>query len=114
MKQSEINFKITLDENHIPVGIHWKATDGQENGKSGSVLISIWDPEEKNTFKIDLWTKEMTVEEMKKFFHQTFLSLADTFERATGEDKMAGDMRDFCEYFAEKMHLVEGREDKKN
>lgn len=107
MKQSEINFKISLDENHIPVEIDWLATDGQENGKSKSILISIWDPEEKNTFKIDLWTKEMTVEEMKKFFHQTFLSLADTFERATGEDKMAGDMRDFCGYFAEKMRLVE-------
>ena len=56
--------------------------------------------------KIDLWTKEMKVDEMKKFFHQTFLALADTFERATGEDKMAGDMRDFCEYFAEKMKLI--------
>ena len=43
---------------------------------------------------------------MKAFFHHTFLSLTDTFERATGEDKMAGDMRDFCKYFAEKMKLT--------
>lgn len=106
MKKSEINFKISLDENHIPEEIAWASSDGQGMGKSKSLLISIWDAEENNTLKIDLWTKEMTVEEMKKFFHQTFLSLADTFERATGEDKMAGDLRDFCGYFAEKMHLI--------
>ncbi len=106
MKQSEINFKIALDENHIPVGIDWAATDGEGKGKSKSILISIWDSKERSTMKIDLWTKEMTVEEMKFFFHQTFLSLADTFEKATGEDKMAGDMRDFCSYFAEKMQLI--------
>jgi hypothetical protein len=31
--------------------------------------------------------------------------MANTFEKATNEDKMAGDMRDFCDYFAEKMNL---------
>ncbi len=106
MKQSEINFNISLDENHIPQKIEWLATDNAQSGESKSVLISIWDSKESNTLKIDLWTKEMTVDEMKKFFHQTFLSLTDTFERATGEEKMAGDMRDFCEYFGKKMNLI--------
>ena len=47
----------------------------------------------------------MLVEEMKLFYYQTLLSMASTLERATGEDKMAGDMRDFCNYFAKKMNL---------
>lgn len=103
MKQSEINFRIKLDENHIPQEIDWSATDGDGSGKSKSILLSIWDAGEKNTMKIDLWTKDMTIEEMKQFFHQSLVSLAHTFEKATGENKMAGDMRDFCDYFAEKM-----------
>jgi gliding motility-associated protein GldC len=56
---------------------------------------------------MDLWTKEMSVEEMKQFFHQTLLTMADTFERATGDTRITGDMRDFCYYFAERMNLLE-------
>ena len=45
----------------------------------------------------------MRIDEMKHFFHQTLLSMADTLERATGEDKMVGDMKDFCHHFSEKL-----------
>jgi gliding motility-associated protein GldC len=107
MKKSEIKFEISLDENNIPEAIQWEATDDELNGKldAKSILLSIWDSKDKNSLRIDLWTKDMTVDEMKIFFHQTLVSLADTFEKATSDDKMAGDMRDFCEYFAEKQNL---------
>ena len=65
--------------------------------------MNIWDEKAKETLLIDLWTKEMRVDEMKNFFHQTLVSMADTLERATSEDKMAADMRDFCQHFAEKL-----------
>ena len=65
--------------------------------------MSIWDEKTKETLRIDLWTKDMRVDEMKHFFHQTLVSMADTLERATSEDKMAADMRDFCHHFAEKL-----------
>ena len=45
----------------------------------------------------------MRTDEMKHFFHQTLVSMADTLARATNEDKMAADMRDFCHHFAEKL-----------
>jgi gliding motility-associated protein GldC len=48
--------------------------------------------------RIDLWTKEMPVDEMKIFFHQTLVAMSDTFHRATGDEKMAETMKDFC-YF---------------
>jgi gliding motility-associated protein GldC len=48
----------------------------------------------------------MMVDEMKIFFHQTLLSMAETLKRATGEEKMAEDMKDFCAHFAEKMNLL--------
>jgi gliding motility-associated protein GldC len=108
MKKSEINFKVQLDENNIPETIHWEATDSGELGlkECKSLMISMWDKNESNTLRIDLWTKEMLVDEMKRFYHQILLSMADNFEKATGEDKMAGDMRDFSEYFAEKMDII--------
>ena len=101
---SEIKVTVNLDENNIPEKLHWEATDTNEKGADAkAILMSIWDPIAKETLRIDLWTKEMQVDEMKHFFHQTLVSMADTLERATNEDKMAGDMRDFCQHFAEKL-----------
>ena len=67
------------------------------------MLLALWDEREQNTLRIDLWTKTMSVEDMKRFFHQNILTMADTFERATGEGRMAAQMRDFGAYFAEHM-----------
>jgi gliding motility-associated protein GldC len=107
MKNSEILFKIELDENNIPQQISWTATDSdiESDTPCKSVMMSIWDPKEQNSLRIDLWTKDMMVDEMKLFFHQTLVSMAATYQRATGDEKMAGDMQDFCEYFAERLNL---------
>jgi gliding motility-associated protein GldC len=57
------------------------------------------DSKSKESMRIDLWTKEMPVDEMKIFFHQTLVDVR--YHRATGDEKMAETMKDFCEYFAE-------------
>src|ERR1039458_7316302 len=85
-KTFELKFTVQVDENHLPLAIDWETDDGNERSKSKSVLIGLWDSNEKNTLRIDLWTKEMSVDEMKRFFHQNLLSMADTFKKATGED----------------------------
>jgi gliding motility-associated protein GldC len=107
VKTSEIAVKVGLNENNLPIAMKWSAEDGQvENAAARAMLLSLWDPESKNTMKIDLWTKDMSVEEMKQFFHQTLLTLADTFERATGEHNISEDLRDYCYHFAEKMKIL--------
>ena len=106
MKTSEINFKVTLDENNLPLDIQWESNEAGEKSSCKSVMITLWDAKESNTLRIDLWTKDMLVDEMKIFFHQTLLSMADTLKRATGEEKIAEDMKDFCAHFAEKMNLL--------
>ncbi|MBK7943987.1 MAG: gliding motility protein GldC [Flavobacteriales bacterium] len=103
MKTSEININVQLDANHVPERIEWEAEDNGAKSASKAMLLAFWDEHERNTLRIDLWTKEMTVEEMKAFFHQNILTLSDTFERATGEGRMAAQMRDFAAYFAEHM-----------
>jgi gliding motility-associated protein GldC len=107
MKQSEIKFTVSLDENNLPEKIDWSATDGGEQSASKSVMIALWDANENNTLRIDLWTKDMMVDEMKQFYHQCLLSMADTFERATGETESAKEMRAYAQHFAEKLKLIE-------
>lgn len=103
---SQINLTVALDENKIPEKIHWTAEDGGvTNEESKAVMLSVWDSKKKESLRIDLWTKDMPVDEMKIFFHQTLSAMADTFQRATNDDKMSDTMRDFCEYFAEKLEL---------
>lgn len=103
---SEVIFHINLDENKIPENISWTAKDGGiENEPSKAVIISVWDHKQKDTLRMDLWTKDMPIDEMKQFYHQTLVSMADTYERATNDLKMSATMRDFCEYFAEKLDL---------
>lgn len=106
MKQSEIKFNITLDDKNIPKKIDWSASDGDVMKSSKAIMISVWDTEEKNSLRIDLWTNEMMVDEMKQFFHQTMLSMADTLERSTGEKEAAMALRSFSQEFGERMKLV--------
>jgi gliding motility-associated protein GldC len=106
-KKSEIKVEIGLDENQLPVKMRWNAEDGDvDNQEAKAMFLALWDGDAKNTMKIDLWVKEMSVEEMKQFFHQTLVSMADTFEKATGETKICEDLRDFCYHFAEKMEVL--------
>ena len=104
--KSDINFVIELDENRVPEKINWTATDGGiSNQEAKSILVSVWDSKLKETLRIDLWTKDMPVDEMKIFFHQTLLAMSDTYLRATQDQKMTDTMKDFCDYFAEKLEL---------
>ncbi len=105
-KKSEINIEVILDENRIPEEIYWSADDGNiYKEESKAMLLSMWDSKKKETLRIDLWTKDMPVDEMKKFFHQTLVAMSDSFNRATQDEKMTDTMKDFCDYFAEKMEL---------
>ncbi|MEX0273180.1 MAG: gliding motility protein GldC [Flavobacteriaceae bacterium] len=103
---SEITLRVGLDDNRVPEELHWSAQDGGvDNEEAKAMLLSVWDSKNQESLKIDLWTKDMPVEEMKIFFHQTLVSLSNTFMRATNDEKMTATMKDFCDYFAEKMEL---------
>ena len=109
VKKKDINITVELDENNIPTAIDWNASDkeGEDIAQCRAMLLSMWDHEKKDTLRLDLWTKKMTIDEMKIFFHQTLVTMADTFANATNEEEMAEDMRDFTSYFAEKMEITE-------
>lgn len=94
MKTSEINFSVTVDENNLPHQIQWKAPDTGESSECKSLMVALWDAKENNTLRIDLWTKDMMVDEMKKFYHQNVLTLTDTYLCATGDESTAKKVKD--------------------
>ena len=105
-KVSNINIQVEVDENHVPESLNWTAEDGGvKDEEAKAMLLSSWDSKQQETLRIDLWTKDMPVDEMKKFFHQTLVAMSDTFNRATQDEKMTATMKDFCDYFAEKLEL---------
>lgn len=103
---SEIKLNVELDENRVPEKLNWTAEDGGiSNAEAKAMMLSVWDSKAQESLRIDLWTKDMPVDEMKVFFHQTLVAISNTFHRATQDEKMSATMKDFCDYFAEKLEL---------
>ena len=102
--KSEIKFIVTLDEEKIPESIDWFASDSGIEGVKPchATMMSIWDPKENTTLRIDLWTKDMMVDDMKRFFYENFMTMADTYMRATNDKESAEDIRSFAEKFGKK------------
>ena len=98
MKESKINFNVTLDDQHVPEKISWEATDKPSDGpeSTNAIAISLWDQKQKNTMRMDLWTKDMTVDEMKMFYVDSIGGMAQSLEDATGDSSMAQYIRDLC------------------
>ena len=63
------------------------------------MMISFWDGKERAALRIDLWTKEMMVDEMADFYYQTLMTMADTFDRATHQTELVGEMKTFAKNF---------------
>lgn len=98
MKQSEIHFEVKLDENSIPEDIIWSATDKPgEADHTNAISIAVWDDIEKNTMRLDLWTKEMPIHEMKKFYIDALGGMAQSLLNATGDETMAAKMNALCD-----------------
>ncbi len=103
---SSIELKVELDDNRIPEKLHWTAEDGGiKNQEAKAMMLSVWDDKTQETLRIDLWTKDMPVDNMKVFFHQTLVDMSNSFNKATQDEKMTATMKDFCDYFAEKLEL---------
>ncbi len=108
MMNKKIRINVTLDEKNIPEKILWDADDNSVSDMPvRAMLLALWDHTNKDTLRLDLWTKDMSRDEMKIFFYETMKTMADTLERSIDDERIAGDMRDFCSYFAEKMDILE-------
>lgn len=99
MKKSKIQFTIQLDDNNIPEKIEWEATDKPDPGwsETKSISISLWDQQQQNTMRIDLWAKDMPVNEMKKFYVDCIGGLSQSVLSSTQDEFMAQEINTLCE-----------------
>jgi len=102
-RTAEIKVTVDLSDEHLPKGIQWQATEGENEGPTSceSMMLSFWDSEKKTVAAIDLWTEEMTIEEMNLYFFQVFHKMADTYFRATKDDSVAREIHAFGDGFGE-------------
>ncbi|MCF8255058.1 MAG: gliding motility protein GldC [Bacteroidia bacterium] len=107
VKTSQIRIDVHLDKENLPINIEWDADDADFDGKESAkgMMLSIFDGLQQNAMRIDLWTKEMNVEEMNLFMFQTLATMADTFEKATGNKELSDEMRDFVHHFGHKANV---------
>ena len=106
--KSKIDISIGFDKQKLPVDIIWQSSD-QEDAPPVSckgMLLSFFERESLDTLKIDLWTKDMQVVEMDRFFFQTLRAMADTYHKATQNNQLANDMQRFVQYFGEKTEIL--------
>ena len=104
MQQSTISIDVHLDNDKVPEQITWKADNSSADiaQKAKAMMVSFWDGADKSALRIDLWTKDMMVDEMADFFYQTLMGMADTYNRATHNKEMVDDMKKFAKDFYQK------------
>ncbi|MDQ6757876.1 MAG: gliding motility protein GldC [Bacteroidota bacterium] len=104
MNQSSIKIDVLLNPDKVPQQITWSATDSNADmvQKAKAMCIAFWDPADKTALRIDLWTKDMMVDEMADFFYQMFSTMADTYERATKQKELSADIKNFAKDFYKK------------
>jgi len=114
MSQSTITIGVKMDENRMPEAIEWSASDtsADRSQKAKAFMLSFWDGAEKTALRIDLWTKDMMVDEMADFFYQTMMTMADTYGRATNHAEMVNDMKKFAQDFYQKFREKQLKENK--
>ncbi len=102
MKKSNIAFTVELDGNNVPERILWDATDKPDEGLSEtkSISLALWDHTQRNTLRIDLWAKDMPVDDMKRFYIDCIGGLSQSVLNATGDEFMANEMRALCDKLA--------------
>ncbi|MFT3682004.1 MAG: gliding motility protein GldC [Ferruginibacter sp.] len=114
MQQSTIKIDILLDPNKIPEQINWSATESSADAaqKAKAMCLAFWDGANKEALRIDLWTKEMMVDEMADFYYQVMMTMADTFQRATKQQELTDDMKTFAKNFMKKFQAIQLKEQK--
>ena len=101
MQTSTITIDVQLDPDKVPQQISWRASDStaEMDQRAKAMMISFWDGTDKTALRIDLWTKDMMVDEMADFYYQTMMTMAETFNRATRQTELVEEMKEFAKTF---------------
>ena len=110
MSNNIIKIKVNTDENHVPTDIVWSAEGGKiKNRKAKAMALAMWDEKDGITMNMDLWTKDMSVDEMKRFVCDNMMTLANTLETATSDKGHAEAMRGFTRELANRIGIIDSK-----
>ena len=102
-----LKFEVEIDENNLPNNIKMI---GEETNNTAimlkALMVAAWDATKKETLRVDIWTKDMPVNDMFILYHQNLMGMATSLEKSTGEEKLAQALRDYCSFFAEKTKIL--------
>lgn len=107
-RTAEIKLTVDLDSANLPTRIVWQASEGQANGPISceSMMLSVWDSENKTLAAIDLWIKDTSIEDLNIYFYQVIHKMADTYLRATKNEEVANSIHQFGESFGDSLGLI--------
>ena len=108
-KKTKIEINVGLNAKNVPIEMDWQSEDNpnsKEATPTKAMLLSLFDKKNKETLKIDLWTYDMQVMEMDRFFYQTLRGMADSYYKATQNRDLAVEMQKFVQYFGEKTEVI--------
>jgi gliding motility-associated protein GldC len=113
MHQSTIKIDVLLDPDKVPQQISWTASDSTADmaQKAKAMCIAFWDGADRSAMRIDLWTKDMMVDEMAEFYYQMMITMADTFKRATQQQELTDDLKKFAKEFYDKFRAIQLKEE---
>jgi gliding motility-associated protein GldC len=114
MHQSTITIDVHLDEDKVPQQINWRASDSTADSaqQAKAMMVAFWDGADKSALRVDLWTKEMMVDEMADFYYQVFIGMADSYDRATHDHELVKDIKTFALSFQQKFKEGQLKENK--
>ena len=105
-RKTQITLTVSLDNNNTPEGMEWSAPDGGVKAQSmEAFFLSTWDKGAQESARIDLWSKEMPVDQMQVFVHQTLVGIRASYLKATEDAQMGEAMQQFCDFFASERNL---------
>lgn len=109
MQKSTISIDVMLDPNKIPEQINWTASDSSADmaQKAKAMCLAFWDGADKTALRIDLWTKDMMVDEMADFYYQMLMGMADSLKRATNQEGLSEEMKTYAKDFFEKFRAIQ-------
>lgn len=109
MTESNIKINVQLDADKMPQQISWSASgsSAEDPQKAKAMLLAFWDSVDKSALRIDLWTKDMMVDEMADFYYQVFMTMGDTFQRATKNAELTNDIKSFAQKFQKRFIEIE-------
>ena len=102
-RTAEIKVTVELDSDNLATRIAWQASETPDAGAAQcqSMMLALWDSGKKSTAAIDLWTRDMTVDDMNFFVYQVLHKIAATYLRATKNAAMAQSIHEFGDKFGQ-------------